>query len=44
VLAVDRGAAVVRVHDVRDTVAALAVWRAMKATEEQPQQRKEETT
>jgi dihydropteroate synthase len=31
VLAVDRGAAVVRVHDVRDTVAALAVWRAMKA-------------
>lgn len=42
VLAVDRGAAVVRVHDVRDTVAALAVWRAMKATEE-PQQRKEET-
>jgi dihydropteroate synthase len=42
VLAVDRGAAVVRVHDVRDTVAALAVWRAMKATE-QPQQRKEET-
>ncbi|WP_432731960.1 dihydropteroate synthase [Variovorax sp. W6] len=33
VLAVDRGAAVVRVHDVRDTVAALAVWRAMKAQE-----------
>ena len=30
-LAVDRGAAVVRVHDVRDTVAALAVWRAMRA-------------
>jgi len=29
VLAVDRGAAVVRVHDVRETVAALAVWRAM---------------
>ncbi|SFP42869.1 dihydropteroate synthase [Variovorax sp. 770b2] len=43
VLAVDRGAAVVRVHDVRDTVAALAVWRAMKATEQQPQQRKEQT-
>ncbi|MBJ2159101.1 dihydropteroate synthase [Variovorax sp. IB41] len=43
VLAVDRGAAVVRVHDVRDTVAALAVWRAMKATEQQPQQTKEET-
>ncbi len=31
VLAVDHGAAIVRVHDVRDTVAALAVWRAMKA-------------
>ena len=30
-LAVERGAAVVRVHDVRDTVAALAVWRAMQA-------------
>ncbi len=30
-LAVDRGAAVVRVHDVGDTVAALAVWRAMRA-------------
>jgi dihydropteroate synthase len=35
-LAVDRGAAVVRVHDVRDTVAALAVWRAMKAEEPRP--------
>jgi dihydropteroate synthase len=43
VLAVDRGAAVVRVHDVRDTVAALAVWRAMKATQ-LPQQTKEQTT
>ena len=42
VLAVDRGAAVVRVHDVRETVAALAVWRAMKATEE-PQQTQEQT-
>jgi dihydropteroate synthase len=42
VLAVDRGAAVVRVHDVRDTVAALAVWRAMKATQ-LPQQTKEPT-
>ena len=31
VLAVDHGAAIVRVHDVRDTIAALAVWRAMKA-------------
>ena len=43
VLAVDRGAAVVRVHDVRDTVAALAVWRAMKATESL-QQTKEQST
>lgn len=42
VLAVDRGAAVVRVHDVRDTVAALAVWRAMKAAQE-PQQTQEQT-
>ncbi|MDP9601250.1 UNVERIFIED_ORG: dihydropteroate synthase [Variovorax paradoxus] len=42
VLAVDRGAAVVRVHDVRDTVAALAVWRAMKAQESQ-QQTQEQT-
>jgi dihydropteroate synthase len=25
-LAVDRGARIVRVHDVRDTVAALKVW------------------
>jgi dihydropteroate synthase len=33
VLAVDRGAAVVRVHDVRDTVAAIAVWRAMREQE-----------
>jgi dihydropteroate synthase len=40
VLAVDRGAAVVRVHDVRDTVAAIAVWRAMKAQE--PQQTRKE--
>ncbi|WP_010457876.1 dihydropteroate synthase [Acidovorax radicis] len=31
VLAVERGASVVRVHDVRETVAALAVWRAMQA-------------
>ena len=29
-LAVERGASVVRVHDVRDTVAALAVWAAMQ--------------
>ncbi|MDB5731004.1 MAG: dihydropteroate synthase [Variovorax sp.] len=33
VLAVERGAHIVRVHDVRDTVAALAVWRAMKSEE-----------
>ena len=37
VLAVDRGAAIVRVHDVRDTVAALAVWRAM-AQQQQEQE------
>ncbi len=29
-LAVQQGARIVRVHDVRDTVAALAVWRAMQ--------------
>jgi dihydropteroate synthase len=29
-LAVERGASIVRVHDVRDTVAALAVWRAAR--------------
>lgn len=34
-LAVDRGAGIVRVHDVRATVAALAVWQAMKAQEPQ---------
>jgi dihydropteroate synthase len=37
-LAVERGAAVVRVHDVRDTVAAIAVWRAMRAQESQQTQ------
>ncbi|MGO4390876.1 dihydropteroate synthase [Variovorax sp. M-6] len=37
VMAVERGAAIVRVHDVRETVSALAVWRAMKQ-----QQRKED--
>ena len=36
VLAVERGASIVRVHDVRETVAALAVWNAMQ--EAQPQQ------
>ncbi|GAA6119777.1 dihydropteroate synthase [Acidovorax sp. FG27] len=30
VLAVDRGARIVRVHDVRDTAAALQVWQAMQ--------------
>lgn len=37
VLAVEQGASIVRVHDVRETVAALSVWRAMK----QEQQRLE---
>lgn len=32
VLAVERGASVVRVHDVRDTVDGLAVWRTMSAS------------
>ena len=31
-LSVERGARIVRVHDVRETVAALAVWSAMQAT------------
>jgi dihydropteroate synthase len=31
VLAVDRGASIVRVHDVRETVAAVKVWSAMKS-------------
>ena len=35
VLAVERGARIVRVHDVRETVEALAVWRAMRAQEAQ---------
>lgn len=30
-LAVERGAHVVRVHDVRETVQALAVWKAMRS-------------
>jgi dihydropteroate synthase len=30
-LAVERGARIVRVHDVRETVAALRVWRAATA-------------
>ena len=32
-LAVDRGASIVRVHDVRETVAALKVWSAMQAAQ-----------
>jgi dihydropteroate synthase len=43
-LAVERGAAVVRVHDVRDTVAALAVWRTMRASEQQDSQQEKTTT
>jgi dihydropteroate synthase len=37
VLAVERGASVVRVHDVRETVAALKVWQAMKQQDHQQQ-------
>lgn len=33
VLAVERGVRIVRVHDVRATMAALAVWRAMQQEE-----------
>ncbi len=43
-LAVERGAAVVRVHDVRDTVAALAVWRTMRASEEHDSPQEKPTT
>jgi dihydropteroate synthase len=35
-LAVDRGAAIVRVHDVRETVAALAVWSATQSAQGGP--------
>jgi dihydropteroate synthase len=35
VLAVDRGARIVRVHDVRETVAALKVWAAMQDQDRQ---------
>jgi dihydropteroate synthase len=38
VLAVERGAAIVRVHDVRETAAALAVWRAMKREQQTRQE------
>ena len=37
-LAVERGARVVRVHDVKETVAALAVWRAASAMTTQQQE------
>ena len=45
-LAAERGAAILRVHDVRDTVAALAVWRAMTHEEQSPagQEQKAEDT
>jgi dihydropteroate synthase len=33
-LAVERGARIVRVHDVRETSAALKVWSAMAANDE----------
>jgi dihydropteroate synthase len=36
VLAVERGARIVRVHDVRETVAALKVWQAMEAARPGP--------
>jgi dihydropteroate synthase len=39
-LAVQQGASIVRVHDVRETVAALAVWQAME-TERQGQEAKQ---
>ena len=39
VLAVDKGAAIVRVHDVRETVAALAVWRAMNRERQRQESR-----
>ncbi len=41
VLAVERGARVVRVHDVRETIAALQVWQAMVA-QQRPAQECEE--
>lgn len=37
VLALERGASVVRVHDVRETVAALKVWQAVKQQDHQQQ-------
>jgi dihydropteroate synthase len=38
ILAVERGASIVRVHDVRETVAALAVWRAMRQEQQARQE------
>lgn len=38
VLSVDRGARIVRVHDVKHTIAALAVWRSMSAQDNQHQE------
>jgi dihydropteroate synthase len=32
-LAVERGAAILRVHDVRETVDALKIWNAVKGSE-----------
>lgn len=43
-LAVERGASIVRVHDVRETVAALAVWHAMRASEQQDSPEEKRTT
>lgn len=41
VLAVERGARIVRVHDVRGTVAALKVWQAMQDAGQGPAERKQ---
>ncbi len=40
-MAVERGASVVRVHDVRETVAALAVWRAMAQQQQDAEDRRQ---
>jgi dihydropteroate synthase len=42
-IAVQRGARIVRVHDVAATRDALAVWQAVRAEDEHPQNRKEGT-
>jgi dihydropteroate synthase len=41
-LAVERGARIVRVHDVRETVAALKVWQAMQSAGAPPAGREEQ--